>query len=131
MCKYSLKQIHVHHCKSSVINDLHFEHISVFMHKACFLCFPYIFFFSNFILHTLISSHYLSLEFALQVQTHLISSTMKNTMKLMKNTRGIPHTLLRKRLSTFQPLGIHLSRGSPCFKSPIFSYFCETELSLG
>lgn len=54
------------------------------MHKACFLCFPYIFSFSNFILHTLISSHYLGLEFAMQVQTHLISSTMKNTMKLMK-----------------------------------------------
>lgn len=130
MCKYCLKQIPVHHCKSSVINDFHFKHISVLMHKACFLCFPYIFSFSNFILHTLISSHYLGLEFAMQVQTHLISSTTKNTMKLMKNTRGIPHTLPRKHLSTFQSPGIHLSRGRPCFKSPIFRYFCETEPSL-
>lgn len=55
MCKYCWKQIRVHHCKSSIINDLHLEHISVFMHKEHFLCIPYIFFFSNFILRTLIT----------------------------------------------------------------------------
>lgn len=112
----------------AVINDLHLEHIPVFMHKAYFLCFPHIFFFSDFILHTLNTRHYLGLEFATQIQTYLISSTIENTVKFTKNKRGIAHTIPRKHLGMFQLPQIHPSRGRSCFKSSVFRFFVKHDL---
>lgn len=126
-----LKQIHVYYCKSSVINDLHLECFLFSCTKHIWKHFPYAFFFSNSILHTLIPSHYVSLQFAMQVQIHLISPTTKNTMEFMKNTRRISCILPRKHLETFLSLGNNASGEDHVLKSPIFRSFLWNRTSSG